>query len=586
MRKPGEANTAASGHVTADKLLAALRAGKVGTWHWDRRTGRVEWDTALEGIFGLASGTFGSTIDDWLALVHPDDLEDVTRTLREATTRPDPSGRYRTQHRIVGPEGEVRWMEGRGQVAIDDDGDVVGIVGIGYDVTDRAVAEQRTAELLRAEQALRARLALLAEASTVLTRFLNADATLRELAKLVVPRLADQCQIHEAARGDLRLVAAAGAAADTGGDALLTGEHGPLAVARTGEPRLVGRVDQRVLEQITDDHGASEALAAVGAASAMVVPLRARGRTLGALTLLSHDPDRIYDHEDLVLAVDLGQRAGIAVDNARLFAEQRRVATILQDSLLPPTLPDVPGGVVSGRYEPAMRGFDVGGDFYDLFENSDQRTWTVLIGDVRGKGPDAAALSSLCRHTVRAAAMREPDPVRILGVLNEVLLKDDPLESFCTAVCVRLDPTPHGLGGRVGGAGHPPAIVVRANGALEQVPSTAVLVGLFGDIDIEGQEVVLAPGDGLFLYTDGVLDARRGNELFGHERLHRVLSEHAGSCAEHVVGSVVAAIRDFRDDDHRDDVAVLCITATSDADGPDGVASVGGLPRRDGEHAH
>lgn len=566
MRRLGETETTDGDHpLTTDRLLAALRAGSVGTWHWDLLTGNVQWDTALEAVFDLEPGTFGGTLDDWLARVHPDDIDGVQGLLRQTTATPDPDGRYRVQHRFFGKDGTVRWLEGRGDVTTDQDGRVVALFGIGYDVTDRVVSGERTSELLRAEQALRARLALLADASSVLTRSLNADAALRQLAKIVVPRLADSCAIHLASRGTLRLVASAGEGPPEAlSSALLSGEHGPAAVVRSGEPSIIHRADQRVLEEVAEGDADAETLAAARVTSAIVVPLRARGRTLGTLTLLSCDPDRIYDDDDLALAVDVGQRAGIAVDNAQLFAEQRRVATILQDSLLPPTLPEIPGARVSGAYEPAAMAFDVGGDFYDVFANPDGATWTVLIGDVRGKGPDAAALSSLCRHTVRAAVTRETDPTRVLGVLNDVLVHDDPLESFCTAVCVRLEPTPSGLAARVAAGGHPTALVVRADGTIESVSSTGMLIGLFPDLDIGDSTVDLASRDSLFLYTDGVLDARRGNEVFGQERLYRVLAEHAGNCAEQLAQHVLAAVQEFRDDDHRDDIAMLCISAAGD----------------------
>src|SRR5207248_11443603 len=154
-----------------------------------------------------------------------------------------------------------------------------------------------------------------------------------------------------------------------------------------------------------------------GFSSLMIVPLAARGRTLGALTLVAAESGRHYGPADLAVAEDLARRAAQAVDNARLFTQQRHIARTLQESLLPPKLPEIPGVEVAARYEAAGLGTEVGGDFYDLFETDGE--WGVVMGDVCGKGPEAAAVTGLARYTIRAAAMRERSPSRILGILND-----------------------------------------------------------------------------------------------------------------------------------------------------------------------
>src|SRR5262249_55376463 len=155
--------------------------------------------------------------------------------------------------------------------------------------------------------------------------------------------------------------------------------------------------------------------------SYMCVPLEARGRVLGALTLVSSGTGRRFGAPDLALAEEFGRRAGLALDNARLYSERDYVARSLQSSLLPPTLPAIAGARVTARYQAAGEGNEVGGDFYHVFQ-VDERAWWFIIGDVSGKGPEAAAIAGLARHTLRALAIQERSPRRLLTALHETLL--------------------------------------------------------------------------------------------------------------------------------------------------------------------
>jgi hypothetical protein len=172
--------------------------------------------------------------------------------------------------------------------------------------------------------------------------------------------------------------------------------------------------------------------------SYMCVPLEARGRRLGALTLVSSGSGRSFGPADLVLAEEFARRAGLALDNARLYSERDHVARALQSSLLPPTLPDIPGAHVTARYRAAGEGNEVGGDFYHVFQVDRRRVW-FAIGDVSGKGPEAAAIAGLARHTLRALALHERSPRQLLTALHDTLMLGEGRGEFCT---VMLRPAP------------------------------------------------------------------------------------------------------------------------------------------------
>jgi len=235
------------------------------------------------------------------------------------------------------------------------------------------------------------------------------------------------------------------------------------------------------------------------------------------------------------------------------------LARTLQESLLPPHLPDVPGVEVAARYLPAGGGADVVGDFYDVFQ-SGRSTWSVVIGDVCGKGVEAAKVTALARYTIRAAAMRQLRPSRILTMLNRAMLAQRPDdERFLTAAYASI----RQFRGRVSmsycSAGHTPALIRHATGAVTTLPSTGSLLGLFPDTDLRDLRLNMQPGDTLLLYTDGVTEARRGREQFGEERLVQLLWEMPGVSPAEVVDTVVSAVMAFTGGPTTDDTALLAV---------------------------
>ena len=226
--------------------------------------------------------------------------------------------------------------------------------------------------------------------------------------------------------------------------------------------------------------------------SAIAVPLQARARALGLLTAVIHRPGRRYAEEDVHLMRLLGRRAGLAVDNLRLLREERRIAQVLQQSLLPPGLPEIPGLEAAARYSPMGEGAEVGGDFYDLFGAG--RSWGAAIGDVCGKGVEAAALTSLARHGIRALGRHDPAPSRLLDDLNELIRSERGDDTrFFTVLYARLVPTPRGFRATVATAGHPLPVVVRADGRTDWVGRPGRMLGPFADTNLEDQTVARKP---------------------------------------------------------------------------------------------
>ena len=249
------------------------------------------------------------------------------------------------------------------------------------------------------------------------------------------------------------------------------------------------------------------------------------------------------------------------VEQALLESRERfaSLARTLQASLLPPHLPEIFGLEVAARYRPAEDGVEVVGDFYDLFDVGEEG-WGVVIGDVCGKGPEAAALTALARYTVRAAAIREPRPSRVLALLSEAVLHEEWSERFCTAVYARVVPHQEGVTVEMACGGHPSPLLLRACGSVERVGHPGTLLGLFETLDLVDDVVELHPGDALVLFTDGALDAKRDGEVLGEERLGALVSACSGCRrAEDMAARLEDAIVSFQDGVRQDDLAIVVL---------------------------
>jgi len=291
---------------------------------------------------------------------------------------------------------------------------------------------------------------------------------------------------------------------------------------------------------------------------ALAVPLRTADARIGTLTLAVAPAHRRYGTDAEGLARTLASRAAVHIRNAQLYTERSHIAHTLQASLLPQALPDVPGLEVAARYQAAGDQNEVGGDFYDLFPGADG-SWWGLIGDVTGKGPEAAASTSLARHTLRAGAASDCTPAANLLMLNRAMLADTRSNRFATVVCARLDPVPGAARITLAVGGHPPPLLLRADGSLEAIEARGTLVGALPDPQFADVEVELGAGDLLLLYTDGVIELRTPDPGYGERRLRETVTAYVGRPVEEVLEAVLASAGAASGRRPRDDVALLAL---------------------------
>jgi serine phosphatase RsbU (regulator of sigma subunit) len=255
------------------------------------------------------------------------------------------------------------------------------------------------------------------------------------------------------------------------------------------------------------------------------------------------------------------------LDNARLYSERDYVARALQASLLPPSLPEIPGIDLAARYLAAGEGNEVGGDFYDVFQSGRNR-WCFAIGDVAGKGPEAASIAGLARHTTRAAALHSRRPRQLWRTLHEAFLRDEAAaERFCTVCCGLMRLTDDRVELALSCGGHPLPIVARASGEVESIDCRGTLLGLRGAIKLQDQTIRLDAGDVVVLYTDGAIEAHRTtDDLFGEERLEAIIGESAPLAADEIADRILAAVVAFGPAEPRDDIAIVVAKVRREGD--------------------
>jgi hypothetical protein len=355
------------------------------------------------------------------------------------------------------------------------------------------------------------RSAFLAEATTLLVSSLDYTETLGHVANAAVPSLADRC--------------------------------------------VIDLVDGSAVRRIGDVGGEVPS-----AGSSVAVPIVWQERQIGTIRFANRPGSRRLTTDDHTLAVDLAARASRAIEHAHINAERDHIARTLQASLLPPALPQAPALELAARYRPARGGADVGGDFYDCFPLGDGE-WVALVGDVQGKGVEAATVASLIHHSLRTIAMQEHSPAGILARLNDVLLRrrDGCRDRFCTLALVKLRERPDGsLDASVALGGHAQPLVRRAGGSVDPVGVTGTLIGAVPDVALHDATFTLAPGDLLLLFSDGVTEARGDGGMLGEHGLAALLAGAGGGGAEETCEYVDLAVRAYPPGD---DVALLAVRA-------------------------
>jgi PAS domain S-box-containing protein len=446
--------------------------------------------------------------------------------------------------------GEERWSLVTASPVFDEDGRVKFAINIFQDVTARR----------RLEAAQR----FLGEASELLGASLDYQSTLTGVAQLAVSHLADWCVVFIVEPGGVRQLEVAHADPSKTGLVERLQELYPFDESRpgllrdvldSGRPVLIPEVTRDMLRASARDEKHFDRLVQLGFRSAMVVPIRAADRVLGALAFISAESSRRYEATDLATAEDLARRAGLAMEHARLYRERTRVAETLQRSLLPPALPRIPGIEMAARYHSAVDG--IGGDFYDVFATGSD-SWCIVVGDVCGRGAAAAAMTQLARYTVRTAATGESSPGEALQVLNRLLLESEEDPEFCTVAMARLWPAEAGMDAVISSGGHPRPLRVH-DGVVEEVGGKGTLVGMVEEPEFRDERTRLKRGDLLFLYTDGLVERKED----GPGNLQRLLASCSGMEPEAIADRIYEEL--VVPGPARDDVAFLVARVSGEA---------------------
>jgi PAS domain S-box-containing protein len=411
----------------------------------------------------------------------------------------------------------------------------------------------------------RAKLRFLADASAELASSLDYETTLARVAELAVPWFADWCSIQLAEDGDLRTLVVAHADPEKVSlarelqrryPADPDAPRGAYHVLRTGQSEIIPDVPDELLVEATQDAEHLRLARELNLRSAISVPLVARGRTLGVITWVAGDAGRRFGPADLQFAEDLGRRAAVAIDNAGLHSETREAAIRLQRAVLPERLPEPSGWELAALYHPAGR-TEVGGDFYDVIALDDQ-SLALFVGDVMGRGVGAAAAMSQMRSAIRANVAVDPAPAAVLAHLD-LLFEQFQIAQLVTLVYAVLDRATDEM--VLINAGHPPPLVLRADGTVDQLPEAdGPPLGVPTPVR-RAAVVALRAGDTLLAFSDGLIERRTEDIDAGIARLRGVLPDLAGPG---LVDRLAALVEQVRDHERDDDVAALAVRRHDD----------------------
>ncbi|MCX2927051.1 PP2C family protein-serine/threonine phosphatase [Streptomyces sp. NEAU-W12] len=481
-------------------------------------------------------------VPDWLARAHLEAVVDGRRPAREhrdAGGPPSVSGRIAAHsfeaHPTRSQDGKVVWW------LVDD--------------TDRRLAE----ETLATE---RERTRFLAEASSTLLASLNTDRCMAATAQMATEFLADVAVVVAPPSGSRLPVAHGVAGREVTRTVVAADPSGlpGLSEALQGFPPVPSRwIDPAALPDWVVPQGFDGTVRSV-----VVTPLPGHGVPAGALILLRSTDHAQFSENEEIFARLFAARAGAALSASRLYSEQSAITRTLMRDLLPPRLERLNGVEIAGGYRAAGASERVGGDFYDVHPGSTTADASlVVLGDVCGKGLDAAVLTGKIRNTLQALVPMADDHERVLQLLNGALLTSHHTR-FATLVLASVQRAESQVRLRLTSAGHPAPLVVRTDGSVEEVPTRGSLIGALPTIEARSVETVLQPGETCLLYTDGFTEARGGplgDELFGEERLKKALSECAGMPGEAVVERIQMLASQWLRDGSHDDMAVVVISA-------------------------
>jgi hypothetical protein len=425
-------------------------------------------------------------------------------------------------------------------------------------------------------------LEILIAATARLDKSLDPSETLRTIVQMAVPDLAELCVIDLLDHGgSIGTTVAASADPAVAAEVERLRKAFPLDVhANHPVTRvLAGDLPHVIYDSVngaspdqpieTDPH--ARFMREVRTSCVAVFPMVARGRTHGVISFSHLGSAARYDGDLLAVLEDLAGRAGMAFDNARLYAERAQVARTLQRSLIPAVLPEIPGLELASYFRPMGAGNEVGGDFYDAF--GDCESCWLVVGDVCGKGAEAAALTGFLRHTTAAYAREDSSPREVLSQVNQAMLGQGFDGRFATAIVVHLRARGDGFDVAVAVAGHPAAVLARSDGRVEELGGRGALLGVFPDPVIEEVSTVLEPGDVLALYTDGLAEAHAPNRVVTVQEMIEQLEKVPRASATDAIEALLRLID--LGEDVRDDIAILVARIDSD---PTGCATEAHVP--------
>lgn len=546
--------------VSSAQPIDWLGSIDIGTWSWDPDEGTVHWDDAAHRVYGLPPGSFAGDFEGYIALIHPDDRDEVVHVIGAVAVR---GGDYSVRHRIVTPEGVVRWVEGQGRIDTVDGAPVAGR-GIVYTLSDRLTLDRERDELTASEELARADsdasregLRFLIDLTDAISGSLNTERVAAQFVSVITQSLATACVV------DLRLqdpyghlLTCVGRKASSRLVVSGTSAELPLSAARITMP-----LDPvRPLPGEILDMDSSEQQVLVQAATRYVAafPLIAHGTRIGTVTAVREDRAWSKDAKDLLEAAC--RRVAGAIDRAELHADRSRFVAMFQAAATPRDLPEIPGMEIAVHYRPATELVRLGGDLYDVFQ-VDEDTWMVAVGDICGKGVVAAGHAELARTALRSAAFATDTPTEALGVLNRTLLAEA-TRPMLTVALARLVVCADGrIEVELATAGHPSPLLISGLDEWEPVESAGTMLGVARQASFADTTAVLEIGQSLALYTDGITDSRFGASFFGVERLGKTLAKAWPAGANSLVSDVAAALDTWSASQPSDDVLLLVARA-------------------------
>jgi PAS domain S-box-containing protein len=566
-----DAHAAQRRSVEALALLDTLfGSAPVGLAYFDRELRYRRVNEALAETNGVPMRDhFGQTVPE----VVPDMDPEVVVALRRVMETGEPIVDMDLTGQTPKSPGEKRHWLGSFYPVVGADGEVLGLGAVVLETTERTRAEEERERALAAERKERRRaeraerrLSFVVDAQARLGESLDYTETLDNLAGIVVPAMADWCTI-DMVQPDNRVARVAVSAVDPAKEEagwevtrrwpLTLDASGLIArVLRTGLAEMQAAIEPAELDEAARSPEHADLLRRLAPVSSICVPLSIRGRVLGVLSLVNAESGVHYGDEDLDLARELAARAAVAVDNARLYSSRSAIARTLQESLLPPHLPAIRGLELAARYRAAGDGIDVGGDFYDVFAIR-ENAWDLVIGDVCGKGAEAAALTALMRYTVRAAAMDEEEPSRVLAMLNDAILRQRSDSRFSTALLARAEIDDQGATLTLASGGHPLPLLLRADGSVQVVGTPGTLLGVLPDVHHVDDRFRLERGDALVAFTDGLTEAGAPERVMTPDQLVELVGSCAGLGADEIARRIEEHAVALQTGVVRDDLALL-----------------------------